>query len=40
MKRFTDFEQQFNAQGIPINYAAYRSVGEHHFEGMITHSRF
>ena len=24
----TDFEQQFNAQGIPTNYAAYRSVGE------------
>ena len=23
-----DFEQQFNAQGIPTNYAAYRSVGE------------
>lgn len=24
----TDFEQQFNAQGIPTNYAAYRRVGE------------
>ena len=24
----TDFEQEFNLQGIPTNYAAYRSVGE------------
>ena len=24
----TDFEQEFNSQGIPTNYAAYRSVGE------------
>ena len=23
----TDFEQEFNAQGIPTNYAAYRSEG-------------
>ena len=23
----TDFEEQFNAQGIPTNYAAYRKVG-------------
>ena len=24
----TNFEQEFNSQGIPTNYAAYRSVGE------------
>ena len=24
----TDFEHEFNSQGIPTNYAAYRSVGE------------
>jgi len=24
----TDFEQQFNTQGIPTNYAAYQKIGE------------
>jgi len=26
-KLVTDFEQEFNAQGIPTNHAAYRKIG-------------